>query len=323
MIALEEDRPVNRARSPWVTTATRDAIRHFAWGIGDNNPLWLDPDYARQSPWGGLIAPPCFLYAVDETSMANGHPGRRIVYRAVDWTFFDMIRQGQTISATAYSTGETDIDGIPEQSGRVEFRTNSGMLLARAETICARPKDPLTDIDDRPEVRYSGDELDAIERTILAEQRRGNTRRNHEETAVGDTLGPLIKGPLSIMDVVAWCAATSGVVPEDAGFSEGGLHDQMATGPELVSWIAQLVTDWMGDDAFLHRLCVNIDACPTLGATTTITGNVTSVDDLEGRTSASIDLMASDQDGRTTAQGTALVLQPSTKHGPVVLPIEE
>ena len=45
---------------PYHTEATRDAIRHFAHGIGDLNPLWQDADYAAQTRWGGLIAPPCF-----------------------------------------------------------------------------------------------------------------------------------------------------------------------------------------------------------------------------------------------------------------------
>ena len=36
------DVPLRRDRMQWIEIATRDAIRHFAWGIGCNNPLWLD-----------------------------------------------------------------------------------------------------------------------------------------------------------------------------------------------------------------------------------------------------------------------------------------
>ena len=28
---------------PWCYEATRDNIRHYAHGIGDDNPLWCDP----------------------------------------------------------------------------------------------------------------------------------------------------------------------------------------------------------------------------------------------------------------------------------------
>ena len=34
---------------PWCHEATRDNIRHYAHGIGDDNPLWCDPDYAAKS----------------------------------------------------------------------------------------------------------------------------------------------------------------------------------------------------------------------------------------------------------------------------------
>lgn len=36
---------------PWHRVATADAIRHFAFGLSDDNPLWLDPDYAAGSPY--------------------------------------------------------------------------------------------------------------------------------------------------------------------------------------------------------------------------------------------------------------------------------
>ena len=34
---------------PWCYEATRDNIRHYAHGIGDDNPLWCDPDYAAKT----------------------------------------------------------------------------------------------------------------------------------------------------------------------------------------------------------------------------------------------------------------------------------
>ncbi len=321
MSQLSQDHTVRRSRRPWVSAATRDAIRHFAWGIGDDNPLWSDLDYAAKSCWGGLIAPPCFLYGVDETTVAIGHPDRRRVYRAVDWSFFDVVRVGDELEASAWLTGETESNGEVEQLGRVEFRIASGGLVARAETRCLRPAGQAIAVEDRPELRYSGEELEAIECTILSAERRGNASRLWEDTAAGDELGPLVKGPLSIMDVVAWCAATSGVVDDDVGQSEGGLHAQSATGPEQVAWMAQAVTDWMGDDAFLHRLRIEVEECPPLGATTTIAGRVIAVERTDGRPTASIELSATNQSRGVSAHGTAVVLQPSTEHGPVQLPV--
>lgn len=37
------------------------AIRRFADALGDPNPLYRDPEFARATRWGGIIAPPTFL----------------------------------------------------------------------------------------------------------------------------------------------------------------------------------------------------------------------------------------------------------------------
>jgi hypothetical protein len=41
----------------------RDGIRHFAYCIPDPNALYLDHEYAATTRWGGIIAPPGYLYA--------------------------------------------------------------------------------------------------------------------------------------------------------------------------------------------------------------------------------------------------------------------
>ena len=39
---------IGQTVEPWCHEATRDNIRHYAHGIGDDNPLWCDPDYAAK-----------------------------------------------------------------------------------------------------------------------------------------------------------------------------------------------------------------------------------------------------------------------------------
>ena len=41
--------PIENTVEPWNYEATRDGIRHYAHGIGDDNPLWCDPDYAQKT----------------------------------------------------------------------------------------------------------------------------------------------------------------------------------------------------------------------------------------------------------------------------------
>ena len=46
------DVKIENTLEPWCHEATRDNIRHYAHGIGDDNPLWCDPEY-------------CLLYTSD------------------------------------------------------------------------------------------------------------------------------------------------------------------------------------------------------------------------------------------------------------------
>jgi len=308
---------VTRLRAPWVSAVTADAVRHFAWGIGDDNPLWHDPDHAAASRWAGVIGPPCLLYAVDEGTVAPGHADRRREVRSVDWTWWDVLREGSIITPTARLRVEAERDGVIEQVGEVEFAGENGRL-ARLTTTTARVSEPLLPIDDRPEVRYSGEEVADIERRILAESRRGSETRFVDEVEVGALLPEIVKGPLSIMDVVAWCAATQGTASVQDEYSDGGLHDELATGPELVSWMAQVLSDWAGDDGFLHRLEVRLISLPPLGSTTTCSGRVVAVDADAQR--VEVGLVATDQASEVSATGTAVVLLPSREHGPVQLP---
>ena len=61
-------------RRPWRTEASADAIYHLAYAIGDLNPLYVDPEHARASRWGRLVAPPIMVQSMD-TLRAVGHSG--------------------------------------------------------------------------------------------------------------------------------------------------------------------------------------------------------------------------------------------------------
>jgi len=71
-------RPIGDTLEPWCHEATRDAIRHYAHGIGDANPLWCDPEYARGTGFGDVIAPPSFLFALSRiiSGYVGGLPAR-------------------------------------------------------------------------------------------------------------------------------------------------------------------------------------------------------------------------------------------------------
>jgi len=305
----------------WARDVTRDAVRHFAWGIGDNNPLWSDPQYAQQSCRGGLLAPPAFLYALHETTLAPGHDPRPRLYVGADWCWYDTLPVGKAVLPAAQPpTDHEDSSGIT-QTGVVAFHGGNGHLVAEVTTRCLRPS-AQTAAAEYTQPRYSDDELARIEMNILAEGQRGAEPRQWQETALGDRLGPLTKGPLSIMDIVAWCAGALGIPEPHSGVSVGGVHEEIATGPQITSWCTQLLTDWAGDAGFLHRLRVDLLQQPGLGSTTTLSGTVTHLFRQANHQVAQVAISATDQSGQCVAQGDALVILPDGGEKPA-LPIPE
>jgi len=49
---------IGQTAEPWCHEATRDNIRHYAHGIGDDNPLWCVPEYAKKTTFGDVVALP-------------------------------------------------------------------------------------------------------------------------------------------------------------------------------------------------------------------------------------------------------------------------
>ena len=59
---------------PFNHEAHKDTIRHFANCYGDDNPLFCDEDYAKDTRWGGIIAPPQYIITLERTTVP---PSRR------------------------------------------------------------------------------------------------------------------------------------------------------------------------------------------------------------------------------------------------------
>jgi acyl dehydratase len=81
-------------------------------------------------------------------------------------------------------------------------------------------------------------------------------------------------------------------------------------GPERVSWLGHLVTNWMGDAGFLRRLNVQVRRHNLIGDTTWCRGTVRAKAVAEGRGEVTLDLRAVNQRGETIALGDAVVVLP-------------
>ena len=104
--------PITDTVEPWNHEATRDGIRHYAHGIGDDNPLWTDPGYAARSKFGTIVAPPSFLFSTSRiaSGYCGGLSGVHAMWAGADWTWYKHVLRGDVISTTAYLK---DLSGRP------------------------------------------------------------------------------------------------------------------------------------------------------------------------------------------------------------------
>ena len=183
---------------------------------------------------------------------------------------------------------------------------------------------------------------------------RGATPRYWEDVQIGDELPVVVKGPMSPTTSIAYLLGWGGLylqahrfafeqyrhhpklgipnaqnVPEppervhwDSDLArQVGVPAAYDYGPERVSWMGHLLTDWIGDDGFLKELYVEIRHHNIMGDTTWCKGKVVEkvVENREHR--VTLDLWADDQRGRQTTIGKAVVQLPSRTGGPVKLPV--
>ena len=110
--------------------------------------------------------------------------------------------------------------------------------------------------------------------------------------------------------------------PERA--QELGLPTSYDYGGLRETWLCHLVTDWMGDDAWLWKFECQHRRFNFIGDTTWLTGEV--VDKVQTETPQGIrsevhlEIRCTNQRGVVTSPGKAVVLLPSREHGDVVLP---
>jgi len=213
--------------------ASIDAIRHFAMGIGDANPLWTDLEHGRRSRYGENIAPPSFLYSVYWCSgRTGGLPGVHGFHAGNEWNFHRPIKLNDRITVQEQFTGldekKSQFAGrIFIQSSVSTYRNQNSEILAeckgwqiRAERRAARERGKYK----REPYKYTVAEMEAIEEAALNEEFRGANPRFWEDVTVGEECPPIVKGPLSTGDLSAFVVGCIGGLAHGAALREFKRH---------------------------------------------------------------------------------------------------
>jgi acyl dehydratase len=326
---------------PYIEVATRDAVRHWAAGIGDRNPFWLEAG----------VAPPTILFAMDRivSGYVGGLPGVHAMYAGTDFGWRrpigigDGIR-GESVLLHVVERPSRFAKRAIQQTYRTTFRNQRDEVVCVADSWCFRTeRDAARERRKYGTVapsRYTSEVIEAIARAYQAEQIRGALPRLVDDVQVGEELPAVVKGPLTVTSVIAFIQGWGSLYirahglafdlferhpalgipnafgvpepPERVHWDEAlaravGVPGAYDYGPERVAWLGHLVTNWMGDASVLRRLNVQVMRHNLIGDTTWCRGQVTGK---HADGAVVLALRAENQRGETTAIGTAEVVLP-------------
>lgn len=236
--------PIKSTVEPWCYEATRDNIRHFAHGIGDDNPLWCDPEYAATTRYGTIIAPPGFVFALNRTlsGYVGGLPGIHAMWAGADLTWHSPIERGMEIVAEAHLKDlvehETRFAGRAlQQIYHVELSSSGGTPLCSGDSWCFRTeRDTAREVGmkyaeakAREPQQYTEEELEEIRALYRSEVVRGAEPRYVEDVEVGQELPPTAKGPMTVTGFIAFAQGWGGLYIRANRLA----HDQFERHPGL------------------------------------------------------------------------------------------
>lgn len=356
--------------------SSKDSFRHFALAYGDDNPLYTDPAYAQASSWGSSVAPPIYPLTAglvrpvkwsdaEKAEMSGGDPLAGIgQYMCGErWLFLKPVRAGDLLWKTQ-SLFSADLRSST-------FGGGSGALVSHRVSWEGEGGDPFAfrflDFWHADRERsgkaaknrelershYSDEDLERLDACYASETVRGADARHAADVQVGEELGPIAKGPLSVTEIVAWHTGVGwgqfgggaskvsyknrSRIPKfylknDLGFWDMAQRchwdDEWSQrmghpaaydyGVMRSCWMAHLVTNWMGDDAWLWKVSASVRKFNYVGDAHFVSGVVREID--RAANTVTIDASCVNQRGETTADARLVVILPPPGGGTAVLP---
>ena len=217
---------------PYEFRVERGKIKEFADAIGDPNPIYRDPDYARR-PLGAIVAPPTllrtFLYEPRTASEAlKVKDWSYIVHGEQEFEYLAPVLAGDVL------TGEERIVSITEKESRRAGKLHIGVIETVFTTSAARRCRSRGAPWSRPASasaidRHAGApggasrnqwrRFDRARRCAAPRKRRGKPAErtqcppSFDSIKIGDAPQPLVCGPLTRTDFVRYAGASLDLNP--------------------------------------------------------------------------------------------------------------
>lgn len=356
---------------PFVRYVNSDSIRHVARAIGDANPLWIDRAHAKASRFGRLVAPPALLYAVTwgswDMRRGEGLPGVHGLHAGDRWIYYRPLLEGDEVRATK------KLIAIDERSGsyagrslmqvrefkyfnqKDELVARCIMSVIRTEREAGKKGGKYASI---AKAKYTDAEIDRIDADVAAEEVRGKAARHWDDVKVGDPIQPIVRGPLTVADMIAWMMgigsphirsgqywlayrrqsprvavkdpetripqAVERVHWDPFMAAEIGMPAPYDYGSQRGGWATHLMSNWAGDDGWVAEVDVQYRGMNFLGDTVWIKGEVTEKwrGARSGAGYVACSIKGVNQRGDTIMPGRAVVALPSRSGALPAFPID-
>jgi hypothetical protein len=356
--------------------SSTDSFRHFALAYGDDNSMYTEPAHAQASSWKSPIAPPLYPFTAgiarslnwsdaEKQEMSGGDPLAGIgQYMCGERWFFvkpikanDVLWRTQSLFGAELRSSEFGGGTGALVSHRVSWEEEGGSPYAfrfldfwHADREKSGTAAKNRDLE---RAHYDDEALEQIDACYENEYVRGAAPRRIADVQVGEQLGPIAKGPLSVTEMVAWHTGVGWgmygggaskvayknrkripkfYLKNDVGFWDMAQRchwdDEWAQrmghpaaydyGVMRSCWMSHLVTNWMGDDAWIWNISASIRKFNYLGDAHMVSGVVREID--RSANTVTIDATCTNQRGQITGDARIVVILPGPDGGPAVIP---
>ncbi len=320
MVGLESE--------PYENEIERSAIRKYAEAIQDPNPIFVDEEYGRLTPHGGIIAPPTFLCTLQAGKRKEPLPippsYTEVLNGGVEFLYERSVRFRDVL------VGRSRLANVFEKEGRLGrmlflvnetvFRDRAGGLVARMVQTGIRYRRPTESVaaqETRPGPRKEADtpspvQVPQIPETRPSDPSPGLGLRYFEDVREAETLPPLAKCPTQ-RHLVMYAGASGNYLEYHYDREHAvrlGMPGVILHGNLKVAYLGQLVTDWIGTHATVLKLAARIEGMDLLGDTCVASGTVKRKIIEAGIGKVELDLQLCAPGGRRTATGSAVAALP-------------
>ena len=119
---------IGREYKPVIYVVGQEKIKEYALAVGDLNPLYIDPEFAKKSKYSTVVAPPMFVVVFAKESMFNLFLDNelnlnisRLVHGEQEFNFHEVVKANDSIKTIS------KIKNIYQKNNNdfIELETNS------------------------------------------------------------------------------------------------------------------------------------------------------------------------------------------------------